>query len=153
MLKLSDQPFIYYPPKYHPLLTRIGRLYNKFVYIANAEHRLTSVTNYQTEKIKALKKDRKNHLLFVYNHPSHSDSQIVLESLRQLGISTLYLASYDLFFRRTAFEKWAMQLAGAFSVDREAFNAQPMSWKLIHGVLLTVSLSLRKQEKLLCIEL
>ncbi len=127
MLKLSDQPFIYYPPKYHPLLTPIGRLYNKFVYISNAEHRLTSVTNYQTEKIKELKKDRRNHLLFIYNHPSHSDSQIVLESLRQIGISTLYLASYDLFFRRTAFEKWAMQLAGAFSVDREAFNAQPMN--------------------------
>ena len=127
MLKLCDQPFTYYPPKYHPVLTPIGRLYNKYVYISNAEHRLTSVTNYQTGRVKELRKDRRNHLLFIYNHPSHSDSQIVLESLRQLGISTHYLASYDLFFRRTAFEKWAMQLAGAFSVDREAFNAQPMN--------------------------
>ncbi len=127
MLKLCDQPFIYYPPKYHPVLTPIGRLYNKYVYISNAEHRLTSVTNFQTDRIRELKKDRRNHILFIYNHPSHSDSQIVLESLRQLGISTHYLASYDLFFRRTAFEKWAMQLAGAFSVDREAFNAQPMN--------------------------
>ncbi len=127
MLKLSDQPFVYYPPRFNPVLTPIGRLYNKYFYMSNAEHRITSVRNFQTESVRELRKDRNNHLLFIYNHPSHSDSQIVLESLRQMRVSTLYLASYDLFFRRTAFEKWAMQLAGAFSVDREAFNAQPMN--------------------------
>ena len=127
MLDLIDKPFVYFPPKPHPVISPIGRMYNKYIYMPGKKHLIKSVSHSNWEEIKALRADRNNRFLFLPNHPSHSDPQIIMESLRRIGISTHYLASYDLFLRRTKFERWAMQKSGAFSIDRESFNAKPLN--------------------------
>jgi len=127
MLKLIDKPFIWYPPKPHPFITPVGMLYNKFIYLPGKSHLIKAIHCSGKGTIRDLAADRRNRFLFLANHPSHSDPQIIMESLRGMGISSHYLTSYDLFYRRTPFERWAMQKSGAFSIDRESFNAQPFN--------------------------
>lgn len=127
MLKLIDKPFIYYPPRPHSVISPVGRLYNKYVYLPGKSHLIEAVHCSGREKIRELRADRRNRFLFLANHPSHSDPQIIMESLRGIRIPSHYLTSYDLFYRRTPFERWAMQKSGAFSIDRESFNARPFN--------------------------
>ncbi|MGC9311696.1 MAG: lysophospholipid acyltransferase family protein [Sediminispirochaetaceae bacterium] len=127
MLKLIDKPFLWYPPRPHPIISPVGRLYNKYVYLPGKSHLIKEFHCSGREKIRELRADRRNRFLFLANHPSHSDPQIIMESLRGMGISSHYLTSYDLFYRRTPFERWAMQKSGAFSIDRESFNARPFN--------------------------
>lgn len=58
----------------------------------------------------------------------------MIEALRQLGLSTNFMTAYDLFFRQSSFNRWVMQTQGAFSVDRENFNSQPIK-EAIHTLL------------------
>ena len=127
MLRLIDKPFIYYPPRPHPVITPFAMLYNKYVYLPGKSHLIGKVHVSGRNKIRELAADRRNRFLFLANHPSHSDPQIIMESLRGMGISSHYLTSYDLFYRRTPFERWVMQKSGAFSIDRESFNAKPFN--------------------------
>ncbi len=134
MLPFIDRPFIYFPPKPSRFFSALAKLYSRHYYLASPEHRIISVENRNSETIKQLASDKRNKLLFLSNHPSHSDSQILIEAFRQLGMSTNFLASYDLFLRKNNFHRWVMRIMGVFSVDRESFNSRPIK-EAIHTLL------------------
>ena len=126
MLNLYDRPFVYFPPKPNKFIHYIGRIYNKYYYMPGRKHKVKSVECEGAENIRRLAADKKNRLIFLSNHPSHSDSQVIIEALRQAGVTTNFMAAYDLFFRQSKFNQWVMQKAGSFSVDRESFNSEPI---------------------------
>jgi len=126
MLNLYDRPFVYFPPKPNRFILFLGKVYNKYYYLPSFEHRVNSVKCKGIDNIRNLTSNKKNRLIFISNHPTHSDSQVILEALRQAGVTTNFMAAYDLFFRQSKFNQWVMQKAGSFSVDREAFNTEPI---------------------------
>ena len=126
MLNLYDRPFVYFPPKPNKFILFIGKIYNKYYYLPGSEHKIKSVECKEADNILRLASDKKNRLIFISNHPTHSDSQVILEALRQAGVTTNFMTAYDLFFRQSKFNQWVMQKAGSFSVDREAFNTEPI---------------------------
>lgn len=126
MLNFHDRPFVYFPPKPNKIILSLGMIYNRLVYLPGKVHLIESVHCEGCKEVRRLAADRRNRLLFLANHPSHSDSQIILESFRQIGIASNFMATYDLFFRQSKFNRWVMQKAGTFSVDRESFNSEPI---------------------------
>lgn len=67
-----------------------------------------------------------DRLLFVINHPSHSDPQAFTEIQRSLGIDACFMAAYDVFLRGR-FTAWAMSRMGNFSIDREGADRKAMA--------------------------
>lgn len=126
MLNFYDRPFVYFPPKPNKLILKLGRLYNRLYYMPGHKHMIKSVECEGADNIRQLVSDKRNRLIFISNHPSHSDSQIIVEAFRQAGVTTSFMAAYDLFFRESKFNRWVMQKAGSFSVDRESFNSEPI---------------------------
>ncbi|MCK5672118.1 MAG: 1-acyl-sn-glycerol-3-phosphate acyltransferase [Spirochaetales bacterium] len=124
MLNYYDRPFVYFPPKPNRFILTLGKLYNRYYYLRSHVNLVESVDCEGLKEIKLLASDKKNRLLFISNHPTHSDSQIIMEAFRQMGATSNFMAAYDLFFRQSKFNRWVMQKAGSFSVDREAFNSE-----------------------------
>ena len=65
-------------------------------------------------------------LLFIINHPTHSDPQVVTELHRKLGIDSCFMAAYDVFLRGRV-NAWFMQRLGNFSIDREGSDRKAMA--------------------------
>ena len=126
MLNLYDRPFVYFPPQTNKFILTLGRLYNRYYYMPSREHLVKSVRCEGEDNIRRLASDKRNRLIFLLNHPTHSDSQVIVEAFRQAGVTTNFMAAYDLFFRQSAFNRWVMQKVGSFSVDRESFNSEPI---------------------------
>lgn len=124
MLNYYDRPFVYFPPKPNRFILTLGKLYNRYYYLGSHVHLVKSVDCEGIKEIKLLASNKKNRLLFISNHPTHSDSQVIMEAFRQMGATSNFMAAYDLFFRQSKFNRWVMQKAGSFSVDREAFNSE-----------------------------
>ncbi len=126
MLPLTDAPFIYHPPKPFGPIISLAKQFNRFLYLKGDAHKIISVENINSNAIKKLHKNKKSRILFLINHPTHSDPQIIIESYRQLGFTSFFMAAYDLFIRKNSFDKWIMQKMGTFSMDREAFHSEPI---------------------------
>ncbi len=65
-------------------------------------------------------------LMFVINHPTHSDPQVVTELHRRLRIDSCFMAAYDVFLRSPV-NAWVMQRMGNFSIDREGSDRKAMA--------------------------
>lgn len=59
-----------------------------------------------------------DRLLLLPNHPTHADPEVFFESMRQVGLSTLFMVAYDIFLRNRR-NACIIQHTGGFSVDRE----------------------------------
>ena len=125
MLLFSDKPYRYFPPKPNRLLIWFFQQYNRLLHLPGSEHRIRSVTLLNANVLDGLRARSQNHILFLLNHSTHSDPQIMMEIQRQIGLPSLFMAAYDL-FERSRFRAWIMQKSGAFSVDREGSDSQSM---------------------------
>lgn len=123
MLDFSDKPYQYFPPKRNGLVAWMLRWYNRLFYLPKVA-RVSAVEVCGTAGALP-RRHQDNRLLFLPNHPTHGDPYIYFEALRQVGISTLIMAAYDVFIRRRR-DAWIMQRFGAFSVDREGSDARAM---------------------------
>ncbi len=65
-------------------------------------------------------------LMFVINHPTHSDPQALTEVHRRLGIPSCFMAAYDVFLR-SPLTAWSMQHMGHFSIDRDGADRKAMA--------------------------
>jgi len=117
MLHYADEPYRFFAPKPNRLVQWIAAQVNRRrVLPCQQKIARVEVSCPDTVRTAWRKGDR---LLFVPNHPSHSDPQTMFESFRQLGIHSMFMAAYDTFFaskRRT----WLLRRCGVFSVDRES---------------------------------
>ena len=123
MLDFSDKPYRYFPPRRNPLVAWIMGIYNRR-YLLPTRHRIESLeVSGQTDELKRLGRDAR--LMFVPNHPTHSDPEIYTEALRRIGVTSHFMAAYDVFLRSRR-AAWIMQRMGSFSVDREGSDSRSM---------------------------
>lgn len=126
MLEFSDASYRFFPAKPSPFLIRVGRALNRHLVLPGGGHRIAEIRlEGECEAVREAAR-RGERLVFVANHPSHSDPQIVTELQRRLGIVGSFMAAYDVFLR-SRFTAWSMQRLGHFSVDREAADRKAMA--------------------------
>jgi 1-acyl-sn-glycerol-3-phosphate acyltransferase len=127
MLDFSDLPYRFFPPKRNALVAWLIGLNNHW-------HRLPRVLKVDRVEVSGLEGLRsklnrsgrnKDRVLFLPNHPTHTDAAVFIEAIRQAGFTTQMMAAYDVFLR-SRFDAWVMQKMGAFSVDREGSDQRAM---------------------------
>jgi 1-acyl-sn-glycerol-3-phosphate acyltransferase len=125
MLDFSDKPYVFVPPAPNRLFMWFLRQVNRWRMLPGPRHRIPQVRVLGGEAVKVAQERAGTRIVFMANHPSHSDAEILSEAQRQIGVPSLYMAAYDVFLRNK-FEGWCMQRAGAFSVDREGSDKPSM---------------------------
>ncbi|QTN33858.1 1-acyl-sn-glycerol-3-phosphate acyltransferase [Akkermansiaceae bacterium] len=126
MLEFSDAPYRFFEAKPSAPLIWLGRRLNRGLILPGANHRIREIS--VSGEMDELEESRRNgdRLLFVINHPSHSDPQVLTEVHRRLGVDSCFMAAYDVFLRNK-FCAWSMQKMGNFSIDREGADRKAMA--------------------------
>ncbi|MEZ5302179.1 MAG: lysophospholipid acyltransferase family protein [Verrucomicrobiales bacterium] len=125
MLPFHDAPYRFFPPRPNALVAALARLVNRRISLPCRQHRIASLEVGGGEALHAIARRTDARLLFVPNHPTHSDPQIMTESLRRCGVKSAFMAAYDVFLRGRL-QAWVMQRTGSFSVDRDASDSQAL---------------------------
>lgn len=126
MLEFSDASYRFFPAEPSPFLIRLARTMNRHFILPGKNHRVRELRlEGETEAVREAR-NRGERLIFVINHPSHSDPQVVTEVQRRLGVPSSFMAAYDVFLR-SPFNAWCMQKLGNFSIDREAADRKAMA--------------------------
>lgn len=126
MLEFSDAPYRFFEARPSAPLIRLGRLLNRHLFLPGPNHRIREISvSGETEALREAKAAG-DRLLFVINHPSHSDPQALTEVQRRLGIDSCFMAAYDVFLRGPLCA-WSMQRMGNFSIDREGSDRKAMA--------------------------
>jgi 1-acyl-sn-glycerol-3-phosphate acyltransferase len=126
VLEFSDAPYRFFEARPSAPLIRLGRALNRHVFLPGSNHRIREI--FVDGELDALSEARGNgdRLLFVINHPSHSDPQAISEVQRRLGVDACFMAAYDVFLR-SKLTAWSMQKMGNFSIDREGSDRKAMA--------------------------
>ncbi|MDF1850013.1 MAG: lysophospholipid acyltransferase family protein [Verrucomicrobiales bacterium] len=126
MLEFSDAPYQFFEAKHNRFITWLARQANRGFVLRGGNHRISELRiDGQTEAVREAQ-TRGERLLFVANHPSHSDPQVATEVHRQLGADSCFMAAYDVFLRNKS-AAWVMQRFGNFSIDREGSDRKAMT--------------------------
>jgi 1-acyl-sn-glycerol-3-phosphate acyltransferase len=126
MLEFSDAAYRFFPAEPSPFLIRTGRALNRHVVLPGKNHHIREIRlEGATEAIHEARA-RGDRLLYVINHPSHSDPQVITEVHRRLGQPSSFMAAYDVFLR-SRLNAWCMQKLGHFSIDRESGDRKAMT--------------------------
>ncbi|NLT71846.1 MAG: 1-acyl-sn-glycerol-3-phosphate acyltransferase [Verrucomicrobiaceae bacterium] len=126
MLEFSDAAYRFFPAEPSHFLIRTGRALNRYVVLPGKNHRIPEIrVEGETEALREARA-RGDRLLYVINHPSHSDPQVITEVHRRLGQASSFMAAYDVFLR-SRFTAWTMQKLGHFSVDRDSGDRRAMA--------------------------
>jgi hypothetical protein len=126
MLEFSDASYRFFPAEPSPFLIRLGRTLNRHLILPGKNHRIAELRLEGETEATRVARERGERLVFVINHPSHSDPQVVTEIQRRLGVPASFMAAYDVFLR-SRFNAWCMQKLGNFSIDREAADRKAMA--------------------------
>ena len=126
MLEFSDAPYRFFEARPSRPLIRLGRELNRHLILPGPNHRIEEIAiSGETDALHEAKRNG-DRLLFVVNHPTHSDPQTLSEVHRRLGIDSCFMAAYDVFLR-SRFCAWSMQRLGNFSIDREGSDRKAMA--------------------------
>jgi 1-acyl-sn-glycerol-3-phosphate acyltransferase len=126
VIQFSDAPYRFFEAKPSPFLIRCGRVMNRSFFLPGPNHRIREmVLNGEMEQVREAQA-KGERLMFVINHPTHSDPQVVTELHRRLRIDSCFMAAYDVFLRGRV-NAWVMQRMGNFSIDREGSDRKAMA--------------------------
>lgn len=126
MLEFSDASYQFFEPKPSRPLISLGRAVNRHLILPGKGHLIKEIQlEGDTKHIRELRK-KGHRILFVMNHPSHSDPQSVTELHRRMRMPSSFMAAYDLFLRSKC-AGWSMQKLGHFSIDREGNDRKAMA--------------------------
>ncbi len=126
MLDFSDAPYRFFEARPSPALIWLGRELNRRFILRGPNHRITDIRVEGDARPIREARDRGERLMFVANHATHSDAQVLTEVHRRLGIPSCYMAAYDVFMRGNM-NAWCMQRLGNFSIDREGSDRKAMT--------------------------
>lgn len=126
MLEFSDAPYRFFEARPSAPLIRIGRALNRRVFLPGPNHRIREISVCGETDALQEARSKGDRLLFVINHPSHSDPQALSEVQRRLGVDACFMAAYDVFLRGRLCA-WCMQSMGNFSIDREGSDRKAMA--------------------------
>lgn len=127
MLDFSDQPYQYFPPKHSRFWSALLLYHNRTRHLPGTQRIAEVVTSGHDQLLAQIKPG--DRLVFLPNHSTHADAAIFIESLRQIGMSSLMMAAYDVFLRGRV-HRFTMQRMGAFAVDRDGSCPKPMKQAL-----------------------
>ena len=126
MLDFCDAPYQFFPARPSLFIMSLCRWSNARWILPGPNHRIRNIEiQGAAEAVREIGK-RGERILFVPNHSTHSDPQVMTEVQRRLGTPSCYMAAYDVFLRGKI-SGWLMQRAGAFSVDREGSDRKSMA--------------------------
>lgn len=125
MLDFSDKPYQFFPPKPNWLVTAIVKQLNRRFVLPGRKHRIKEIQLRHADRIVPIIESNAR-CMFLPNHSTHSDPQLMLEVQRRLRVSASMMAAYDVFLRSKR-NAWLMQRIGCFSVDREGSDKQAMN--------------------------
>ena len=125
MLEFSDLPYQFIPPKPNNFIIHLGRIVNRFIGLKSRNHRLKEINLDGLSEFQKIAKEKDARFIFLPNHPTHSDPQVITEVCRRMEKKPSFMAAYDV-FARNKFVSCFMQRIGAFSVDREGSDRKAM---------------------------
>lgn len=123
MLRFTEQPYEFKESKPNRLVYRLATWVNRTLILPGSKHRIRSMQVHGGNSLKQLSRDRNVRLIFVANHSTHSDVEVLVEAQRRCGIWGGFMAAHEV-FSRSRFQSWVMQRVGAFSVNRENVDRQ-----------------------------
>ncbi|MEQ1839924.1 MAG: lysophospholipid acyltransferase family protein, partial [Verrucomicrobiales bacterium] len=126
MLEFSDASYRFFPAEPSRILIALGRAMNRHIVLPGAGHLVKEIRLEGETEVVRDAQARGERLLFVMNHPTHSDPQVITELHRNLGLPSCFMAAYDVFLRGR-FTAWSMQKLGNFSIDRESGDRKAMT--------------------------
>ena len=126
MLEFSDAPYQFFEARPSPFFINVARFVNGKFILPGKNHRITDIRIEGATDLPREIFESGDRLVFVSNHPSHSDPQLVTDVHRQLGVSGCFMAAYDVFLRGKL-NAWSMQRLGNFSIDREGSDRNAMA--------------------------
>ena len=125
MLEFTDAPYEFYPARPNRFLMWFCREVNRRISLGKPQHRITEVEVRGQEHLEEARGRGGKRWLFLANHSTHSDPQILAEAQRQMGALSCYMAAYDVFLRGKL-QAWVMQNTGCFSVNRDGNDSRAM---------------------------
>ena len=125
MLDYSDLPYQFLPPKPNRLIMALAQWITPRIVLPGKNHRVSRVKMSGKQHYLEAASDDHARFVFMPNHPTHSDPQLMMEVCRQLRVNPAFMAAYDV-FARGKIASWLMQRTGAFSVDREGSDRKAM---------------------------
>ena len=125
MIDFSDKSYRFFEPRPNRCVEAFLRWVNRKFFLGGASHLIEEVVVINPEVVGEARKHAGKRLLFLPNHPTHSDPPIMIEVFRQLGLPVSFMAAYDIFLQ-SKLNAWCMQRTGCFSVDREGSDRKSM---------------------------
>ena len=125
MLDFADLPYEFVPPRPNALIIALARFVNRRIALPGSEHRLAGVELLGAELLANAQREDGARFVFLPNHSTHRDPQVMTEVCRRLRATPAFMAAYDV-FARGKLRAWIMQRFGAFSVDREGSDRKAM---------------------------
>ncbi|HIG27407.1 MAG TPA: 1-acyl-sn-glycerol-3-phosphate acyltransferase [Verrucomicrobiales bacterium] len=125
MLQFADSPYRYTPPKLNRLFLAILKQSNRAFILRSVANRIRGITVLNMEAFTAARERAGGRILFLPNHPTHSDPWVMLELQRRCDANSLFMTAYDVFTRGRV-RAWVVQHGGGFSVDRDASDSLAM---------------------------
>jgi 1-acyl-sn-glycerol-3-phosphate acyltransferase len=99
----------------------IGSEFNRR-WILPKQHRVAEIELHGLEAFRdALRPG--DRLMFTPNHPTHSDPQVMVETLRRLRVRGEFMTAWEVFVRSRAV-RWILPRIGCFSIDRWGLDSQ-----------------------------
>ena len=124
MLEFPDHPYRHFPPKRIAPIAWLLTLINPWFRLPRVKKiKAVEVSGHDAPRRIWSQGDR---ILFTPNRPTHADAEIFAEAIRQAGLTTQFMAAYEVFLRGRL-HALAMQLLGTFSVDREGSDPKAMA--------------------------
>ena len=79
MLRFTDKPYVFKEARPSAFVFKIAMTINRFRALPGKRHRVASIESTGSAQIKKLRDDPKVRLIFVANHSTHSDVEIVMD--------------------------------------------------------------------------
>jgi hypothetical protein len=99
MLQFSDNPYRYFPPKPNRLIAWLGEQWNGRCHLPGTRHLISKVEVENAGPLLDVHSQHGTRVLLLPNHSTHSDPQIMVETCRQIGLWSFFMAAYDVFER------------------------------------------------------
>ena len=140
MLDFDDSPYAFFPPQLNRKVLRVAQAISRWVTLP-LRHQISAIEIQGADQLAAVRAAGAR-VVFVPNHSTHSDPQIMMEFFRSSGWVSHTMAAYDV-FQRSKGTEWLMTRCGAFSVDRDgtdrASAGLPKRRRFLRGISLEPS--------------